>query len=163
MSRARWIILLRHAHADSAVGEQADLERALSVLGEAEAEAAGAFLAEMDGWLRPTRVLSSPALRTRQTVERVLGRLGFIDTRYEASIYEASPADLLDVLEAHQDAQSVLLVGHNPGLEWLVALLCTGRSSAHRGMPPGGVAVLRLAHDAALEPGSAELVTFWSP
>jgi phosphohistidine phosphatase SixA len=55
----------------------------------------------------------------------------------------------------------VLLVGHNPGIERLVALLVEGRSDEFRGMPPAGLAVLHLG--GALEPGSARLGAFWSP
>jgi phosphohistidine phosphatase SixA len=54
-----------------------------------------------------------------------------------------------------------MLVGHNPGIERLVALLVEGRSDDFRGMPPGALAVLHL--DGTLEPGNARLDVFWSP
>jgi len=57
----------------------------------------------------------------------------------------------------------VLLVGHNPGLEQLAALLSSGQSGDFRGMPAGGIAVLKLPVDADLEPGIAELAAFWWP
>jgi len=55
------------------------------------------------------------------------------------------------------------MVGHNPGLEHLAALMSTGQSGDFRGMPAAGIAVLRLPADAALEPGVAELAAFWIP
>ncbi len=163
MSEHDWLVLLRHAHAEPATPGQDDIERVLSVLGEAETDAAAAFLGALHELPPIERVLCSPAQRTRQTAERVLARLGYVDTRIEPRIYEASPGDLLDVLDVHSDCAVRMLVGHNPGLEHLVALLSTGRSGGYRGMPPASIALLRLQRGAALEPGSAELVAFWSP
>lgn len=160
MSGFRDLILLRHAHALAPEAGQHDDSRALSETGRAEAEAAAAFLA---GQPRPARVLCSPALRTRQTAEVVLQQLGYIDTRHEARIYEATAGELINVLEDHADAGPLLLVGHNPGLESLVALLATGRTGEYRGMPPASIALLRLPAGAPIEPGAAELVAFWSP
>lgn len=160
MSSFRQLLLLRHAHALAPEPGQDDDSRALSDTGRAEAEAAAAFLAEQPA---AVRVLCSPALRTRQTAELVMQRLGYIDTRHDPRIYEATAGGLIDVLEDHTEAESLLLVGHNPGLESLVALLVTGRSGEYRGMPPGSVAQLRLPAGDTLEPGSAELVAFWSP
>ncbi len=155
----RLIYLLRHAHAQPSLAGQPDHDRGLSGTGEAEADAAGAFLASQPAF---QRVLCSPALRTRQTAERVLAQTGYADTRSEGRIYEASAGELIEVLDEHADVP-VLLVGHNPGLEQLVALLCTGRSGEYRGMPPAGLALLSLAPDTALEPGAARLDAFWSP
>jgi phosphohistidine phosphatase SixA len=55
------------------------------------------------------------------------------------------------------------VVGHNPGLERLAALLHSGQSGEYRGMPPGAIAVLRLPADAEVEPGVASLADFWWP
>lgn len=153
------LILLRHAHAANAAGGESDAERRLSDTGEAEAEAVGAWLKQHQA--RPSLVLCSPAQRTRQTLERVLKQLGYTDTRLEPRIYEATPGELFDVLEEHDGAEQVLLVGHNPGMELLVALLATGQSGDFRGMPPAGVAWFEL--DGKLEPGAGTLKAFWSP
>jgi len=67
------------------------------------------------------------------------------------------------VIADHLDCTRLMLVGHNPGFEGLAALLATGQSGDHRGMPPGGIAVLALTRETELEPGSARLITFWSP
>lgn len=157
----REIILLRHAHADAATPGQDDIARVLSLRGEAEADAAGVWL--KDHGAAPDRVLYSPAARTRETCERVLATLGYADLRSEARIYEATPATLLRVLDDHADVGTLLLVGHNPGLENLVALLTEGASDSGRGIPPGGVVWLHLAADAGLEPGSATVRHFWWP
>ena len=156
----REIILLRHAHANAATPGQDDMARILTPQGEAEADAAGAWLKEHAA--APERVLFSPAARARETCERVLAALGYADLRSEARIYEATPATLLRVLDDHSDASSILLVGHNPGLENLVALLTEGASDSGRGLPTAGVAWLSLA-DGGLEPGTAEVRHFWWP
>jgi phosphohistidine phosphatase SixA len=157
----RELILLRHAHAVSALPGQADLDRPLSPEGLAEAEAAGRWLAEHG--LVPDCALCSPARRTRETLEAVLGVVGYVDQRLEPSIYEATPGALIALADAHCDTERLLVIGHNPGLEQLVALLHSGQSGDYRGMPPGGIAVLTLPATAAVEPGIAELSAFWWP
>ena len=154
------LILLRHAHADPQGDSGTDSERPLSLRGEAEADAAAVWLAAHG---LPDRVVVSPARRTRETAQRVLARAGYVDTREDARIYEASPGTLFDVIADHRDCARLMLVGHNPGFESVAALLSTGQSGDHRGMPPAGIAVLALPREGALEPGCARLITFWSP
>jgi phosphohistidine phosphatase len=157
----RRLILLRHAHAQPQQSNQPDSARPLSPTGEAEADAAGRWLAA-HGPL-PQRVVVSTAERARATAERVLAQTGYIDQRNDERIYEASPGDLFEVLGAHADAESLMLVGHNPGFESLAALLSTGQSGDHRGMPPAGIAVLDFDDGAEIEPGTARLSAFWAP
>ena len=157
----RELILLRHAHAEPAVPGQADLDRALSPEGLAEAEAAGRWLAEHG--LVPDCVLCSPARRTRETLEAVLAAVGYVDQRLEPRIYDATPGTLAALIDEHRDVDRLLLVGHNPGLEELAALMHSGQSGDHRGMPPGGVVVLALPMQSAIEPGIATLSAFWWP
>ena len=157
---SREIILVRHAHAETATADEDDLARVLSLRGEAEADAAGAWLKQHGA--SPERVLYSPAARSRETCERVLAALGYTDLRSDARIYEATPAVLLRVLDDHADAASVLLVGHNPGLENLVALMTEGASDSGRGIPPAGVVWMTLP-EGGVEPGTAEVRHFWWP
>ena len=157
----RELILLRHAHAEAAAAGLDDIDRPLSRQGQAEAEAAGKWL-KANGYL-PDRVVCSSARRARETLEQVLSVIGYIEQRQEPRIYEATPGDLMAVADEHKELSRVLLVGHNPGLEQLVALISSGQSGEFRGMPAGGVAVLKLSADADLEPGVAELVAFWWP
>ena len=157
----RELILLRHAHAEGAVAGQDDADRPLSPEGRAEAEAAGRWLKEHGH--APERVLVSPSRRTKETLEQVLSVLGYVEQREDRRIYEATPGTLMQVADEHRDIGRVLIVGHNPGLEQMAALLASGQSGDFRGMPAGGVAVLRMPADAALEPGVAQLAAFWWP
>jgi phosphohistidine phosphatase SixA len=157
----RELILLRHAHAEAAAANQADTDRPLSRQGIAEAEAAGRWLKE-HGYL-PDRVLVSPSRRTRETLEEVLRVLGYVEQRQEQRIYDATPGTLMQVADELRDIPRVMLVGHNPGLEQMAALLSSGQSGEFRGMPAGAIAVLHLPADAMLEPGVAKLAAFWWP
>lgn len=157
----RTLILLRHAHAEPAAAGQADTDRALSAEGLAEAEAAGRWLAEQA--LVPDRVLCSPARRTRETLEAVLRGIGFVEQRLADDIYEATPGTLAELIDEHREMDRLMLVGHNPGLERLAALLHSGQSGDYRGMPPGSIAVLEFAGEGAAEPGTARLSAFWWP
>lgn len=157
----RELILLRHAHAEPTTAGQADLDRPLSAEGLAEAEAAGRWLAEQK--LVPDCVLCSPARRARETLEAVLGAVGYVDQRIEPAIYEGTPGTLIALADTHIETQRLLMVGHNPGFEELAALLYSGQSGDHRGIPPAGVVVLSIPAGAALEPGVAQLSAFWWP
>ncbi len=156
----RDLILLRHAHAEPATAGQDDRQRGLSATGLEEARAAGEWL-RAHGFL-PDRVLYSSAERTRQTLE-ALGELGGVQGREEASIYEGSPGTLAALADANRDAERLMLVGHNPGLEQLAALMHSGQTGDYRGMPPGGIAVLSLPAGSSIEPGIGTLTQFWWP
>lgn len=157
----RELILLRHAHAESAAAGQHDIDRALSRQGLAEAEAAGNWLKAHH--LLPDRILCSPARRTRETLEQVLQVTGFVEQRQEPRIYNATPGTLMQVADEHGDCPRLMLIGHNPGLETLVALLSSGQSGDFRGLPAAGLAVLQIPADAEFEPGIARLEHFWWP
>ena len=157
----RELILLRHAHAEPAENGLADIDRPLSPHGLAEAEAAGRWLLEQR--LVPDRVLCSPARRTRETLEAVLGLTGYVEQRLDERVYDATPGTLAALVDEQRDVERLLLVGHNPGLEQLVALMSSGQTGDYRGMPPAAVAVLSLPKEATIEPGIAQLAAFWWP
>jgi len=150
------LILLRHAEAEAGSAGKDDRERKLTEHGKNEARAAGEWLASHG--ITYDRILCSPAERTRETAALALGH---VEPSYEETIYDATPGDLYDLLDNQSDVERVVLVGHNPGIEQLVAFLVEGRSEDYRGMPPGGMA--RLVFDGPLKPGNAKLETFWSP
>jgi phosphohistidine phosphatase len=157
----RELILLRHAHAEPAAPGQSDFDRPLSPDGLAEAAAAGRWIAEQG--LVPDRVLCSSARRARETMEAVLEATGYVEQRLDERIYEATAGTLAELADAHRDAERLLLVGHNPGLERLAALMHSGQSGDYRGMPVASVVVLKLPADASIEPGVATLSAFWWP
>jgi phosphohistidine phosphatase len=117
------LLVLRHAKSSWDDPGRGDHERPLNQRGLQDAPRMGALIRERR--LIPDIVVSSDALRARSTAEAVAGA-----ARYEGKIlldrqlYLAEPADILSVLrELHENAETVMIVGHNPGLEDLVKLL----------------------------------------
>lgn len=135
----RTLVILRHAKAANPDGV-ADPDRPLSDRGQADAAAAGAWLAQSG--LQPDLVLCSPALRTRQTWHAVaLGLSSAPEVRYEPALYGASVRTLLaSVRAATPQATTVLLIGHNPGLSALSAALDPDHADAE-GLRTAGIAV----------------------
>jgi phosphohistidine phosphatase len=114
------LILWRHAEAFDAAPGQEDLQRSLTPKGERQAQ-------RMAEWLNrrlaeSTRILVSPALRCQQTVA-ALGKKA-------RTIPELAPdAGVQAMLAAARWPESnvpILLVGHQPTLGLLAALLLTG-------------------------------------
>lgn len=155
------LILVRHAHAERDAASSRDVDRPLSTLGFAQAEAAAAWL--MERQVRPATVLCSPALRARQTLSALRTRMSDLAIVEEPGIYEATPGELIALIDKHRPASPLVVVGHNPGLETLMTLLADGRSTDGRGMPTASIVRLRLRAGSALEPGAAELIEFWWP
>jgi phosphohistidine phosphatase len=75
--------------------------------------------------LVPDVLISSDALRARLTAEAVAEAAGFIgEILLDERLYLAGPADIVVVLQTvDAEAETVMIVGHNPGLEELVAQL----------------------------------------
>ncbi len=128
--------LLRHAKASAGGAGLADRDRPLTARGRDAAERIGRHLAERGA--RPDLVLCSPSVRTRETLELVAKRLGIeLSVDFDDELYLASDRDLqARIQQVPDDAASVLLVGHNPGVAELVLRL------AERG-DPGALAELR--------------------
>ena len=119
----RELLLLRHGKSDWDAGTD-DINRPLKDRGKRGAQRIGVWLAQQQ--LLPDRVISSPAERALVTAQKcckVMG-IGAADIAQDKRIYQADPAELLQVLaDCPASAQRVMLVGHNPGLEHLLELL----------------------------------------
>lgn len=115
----RRLVVLRHAKSARPEGV-ADHDRPLAPRGRRDAPAAGRALAEAD--CLPDLALCSTALRARQTWELASAQWGTPPpVRYAPALYGADVPDLLAVVrEAPPEVETLLLVGHNPGLEDLV-------------------------------------------
>lgn len=118
------------------------------------------------------RALCSTAQRARQTIEALRPALGEVEPVFDDRLYEASRQTLLARLaELPETVGSVLLVGHNPGLERLAQFLCDEHddSPAMQDMrekfPTGSLAVLtcEAARWADLGPASCHLREFVRP
>lgn len=116
------LFLLRHAKSSWNDESLQDFDRPLNSRGRKAAESIAGFMNQKK--VAPELVLSSPAIRARETIDIVFraARLRS-ELRYDQRIYEASPLRLLEVIsEVEEDRDRVLLVGHNPGLEGLLEM-----------------------------------------
>lgn len=122
----RTLFILRHAKAEQEDGVR-DQDRQLTKRGRRAAERTGELLADR----LPDRILSSSSARTRETVERFSKAAEYHGpVEYLDSLYLAEPAAYLAAVKAHGgNAERLLLVGHNPGLESLVTALTGERVS----------------------------------
>jgi phosphohistidine phosphatase len=165
----RRLILFRHARADSPTGI-ADAERPLSARGRAEAAALGGFMAR-EG-LKPEAAVVSLAMRTRETWDIATAALNPPrSAKFDARLYNASAETLLEVVhEAASNVHSLLLLGHNPGIEGLARGLVAKDASPlcaamAKKFPPAALAVIEFSaetwHD--VEPATGRLVRYVTP
>ena len=109
-------------------------------------------------------VLASAAARVRETIDGVQRHYDFgaAPIRFEPRLYGASEATLLEIVRAlPESVRAPLLVGHNPGLERLIAELTGGI----RKFPTAALAVVELPEKlwAEVEPGAGEIVELILP
>ena len=114
------LTLLRHAKSSWDDAVTRDFDRPLNDKGKRAAAAIGAFIKRND--IVFDQVLASPAVRVIETLEHVEQASGLsMEPRWDRKIYLASSVTLLDVIRgASEDADHVLMVGHNPGMEDLI-------------------------------------------
>jgi len=133
------LILLRHSKSDWS-GNEADIDRPLAKRGRRQAPEAGQWLAtHVD---RIDMAVVSIAKRARTTWDLVSAELGERpETRPDDNAYAASVGELLDIVRSlDEELDTVVLVGHNPGLEDLAQTL-TGDWTA---LPTSALAVIEL-------------------
>lgn len=114
------LILWRHAEAEEGGVNLPDAKRRLTARGDKQAH-------EMAKWLKPrlpkkTRILVSPAMRTQQTAH-ALAEAFEVEPKIGTG---ADTADLIAAANWPEHAGAVLLVGHQPTLGRLAALLLAG-------------------------------------
>ena len=122
----------------------------------------GALLREHD--LVPDLILSSTAERARKTAEAVAESSGYQnEVELSPNLYHAGPQMYRDVLrQLSDDYESVMVVGHNPGLEIFLENL-TGECEL---LPTAAMAYVNLEIDCWSEldlNANAELVSLWRP
>ncbi|GGW44699.1 phosphoglycerate mutase [Streptomyces lucensis JCM 4490] len=165
----RRLVVLRHAKSAWPEGVE-DHRRPLAPRGLRDAPAAGRALAEAGGL--PDLALCSTAVRARRTWELASAQWGTPPpVRYDRRLYAAGVPGLLQVVrEVPGEVETLLLVGHNPGLEDLVLELAgDGLDDAlervRTKFPTAAIAVLtwRGTGWPALAPGAALLTSFLVP
>jgi phosphohistidine phosphatase len=164
------LYVLRHAKSSWDEPGLDDQDRPLAPRGRG---AAGKVAAHMtQAGIRPSLVLCSSALRTRQTLGLLCDALeSRVEVRIEPAFYGAGEDELLEALRGVPGrVPSVLLIGHNPGVQKL-ALSLTGRGDEalvarlEEKMPTAALASLEFTGDRWTEvgPRDGQLVAFVVP
>ena len=117
------VTLLRHAKSGWDDPVARDFDRPLNPKGKRAAQRIGQYLREQR--IDFDHVIASPAVRVVETVEHLgEGATEKLSPSWDKRLYLGSAASLLDVIQEADDAYgSLLLVGHNPGLEDLVLMM----------------------------------------
>jgi phosphohistidine phosphatase len=163
----RRLHLLRHAKSSRDDPALSDRDRPLAPRGRRATKRIARWARKHD--VRPQLVVSSSAVRARETLQGVLPGLGEPEVWVEVALYAASAETLLERVRALPDeVEEAMLVGHNPGLGNLLLLLAGPgelRQRAAEKVPTGALATLEadVASWSALQPGGARLVTFVVP
>jgi phosphohistidine phosphatase len=163
--------LFRHAKSDWSDARARDFDRPLNARGQRGAEAMGRHV--RDSGRTFDRIIASPAVRVTETIE--LASRAYCRSFpivWDRRIYLASSATLLDLVrEIEGDPASLLMIGHNPGLEDLIFDLVPDdgssplRAIVERKFPTAAFAVMECAIDrwADLAPGCARLISLTRP
>ena len=166
----RSLLLLRHAKSSWDDPALDDFDRPLAARGLRAAPAMGAEIARC-GWA-PDAALVSPATRAAETWDNAAAEFeGRVETVFERRIYLATSETLLDIARsAPAAAETIIMIGHNPGMEDFAASLAgpgSDKAALARMLEKFPTAALaRFAFDGAwtaLAPGAAQLTHFIRP
>jgi phosphohistidine phosphatase len=108
--------LLRHAKSEWDDMAQRDFDRGLNERGRKGAVMMGDHLREHNvAW---GQMLASPAVRVKQTLELALPEF---EPQFDERLYLASSETIVETLqELDHEADNILIVGHNPGLQAVI-------------------------------------------
>ena len=165
----RRLLLLRHAKTERTGPGERDRDRKLTARGRLDAPVIGAYMARHR--LVPDLALVSPATRALETWELVVAALNKTPRLVkDERIYNAGTDTLVELIRETDDAHSVLVVGHNPGLHDLAhQLIGSGdveaRESLNEKLPTCGLVAIELAFDdwSKLHDRAGRLERFVSP
>ena len=163
------VYLLRHAKSSWSDSGLPDPERPLAPRGRRAAASLVRHLRQED--IRPELVLCSPARRTLETFERIAPAFGERATLLvDDELYGASSEELVHRLQAvPETVSSVMVIGHNPGLQNLAILLAgDGEPRALEQLrtkfPTGALVTLAIPNDwRGVKTGRARVVGFIVP
>lgn len=155
----RTLLIMRHGKSDWSTAGQEDFDRVLNKRGRADAPRMGGAIAAA---IRPQRLLVSSAARARETAEGVAPFLPDAEILFDESLYLAPPETLHAALaQQGGDAECVLVIAHNPGLEdWIGEL-----TGARVALPTAGLACIDFGVDdwTRISRGSGQLRFYLIP
>ncbi len=148
------LLIMRHAKSDHGQEGLSDHDRPLNARGLQDAPKMGARLRELG--IQPTHILSSTAARAHRTAQLFAEANGAgAPVQTDARLYLAPVSDYLHLLDQlPQDADTVLVVSHNPGSEELLFHY----THEERPMPTAAIACIDFPTE-----GAPALTNFWIP
>ena len=155
--------MLRHAKSSWADSHIDDWERPLNDRGRRDAPRVGDLVRRLS--LTPDLIITSDAVRAETTAKLVAEAAGYTGRIVlSPQLYHATPDLMIEVLRAAPEpgARAIMIVGHNPGLEGLVAQL-TGE---HVTLPTAALVDLAIPIDEWRDldlSTTARLVDIWRP
>lgn len=164
----RELMIVRHAKSDWSEGSLSDFDRPLNNRGSNDA-------ARMAQWIKnhsihPETIISSPALRAKQTALAIADQLKLSESaiQFDPQLYLANTKTLLGkIKKVDNKYQSAMLIGHNPGLESLVETLAIDPpplTSSGKLLTTANFVLLQLRGDwHNVAPRQAKLVHFIRP
>lgn len=162
------LALLRHAKSSWGDPNLADFDRPLNARGIKAATRIGAEMRRLD--LSFDLVIASPATRVRETLSNLEDGYGAtFNVRFEPRIYEASSHSLLGIIRDVDDADRLLLVGHNPGFQQLASAITSSGDPLHakvaNAYPTAALLVTELPARSwrEIEPGTGRILSFLKP
>lgn len=163
-------MLMRHAKSSWSDPDLKDQERPLNARGRKAARVMGAWMKEKS--VVPDLVLMSNARRSQETWERVSKTLDAdIPAQVVDQIYMAGPEEMLSAVRGTpDDAKTVLVIGHQPGLSAFARKLANGNTRsgckrAYRKFPTGAVAEIKTGRESWKDVtfGDADFTRFVCP
>lgn len=165
------LTIFRHAKSGWDDPVARDFDRPVNQRGILAAQLMGKYAAEQN--MHFDHMVSSPAVRCIESLDAFFEGYGAtIEPQWDRRVYLASAANLLDVLrETPAPVESLILVGHNPGLEDLILNLVPDngknplRDEVERKFPTASIAVIGFEGDdwAKLAEGKCQLLSFTRP
>lgn len=162
------LLLLRHGKSDWNNRDQPDNERPLNDRGQRAAALMGAYLRQRG--LTPDLILSSPSVRTRETAAKVMLALqAEVPLEFRSVLYLADTRTIMEQVRGAADTvKTLLVIGHNPGMQLAALKLSAGDPAGRRDdieekFPTAALAVIEFDIDHWADAKGGDLVAFDSP
>lgn len=158
---AKQLLLVRHGKSDWGNTDLSDFDRPLNKRGKENAPEMAERL--INRGLKIGQIVSSPAKRAKSTAKYFADAYNIDHIQFEESIYEANTSALLKVVNGlDDDAENVVMFGHNPGFTDFANELC---NADIYNIPTAGMVLISFPFDSwrMVSKGTGELIFFDYP
>lgn len=148
----RRLYLLRHGKASKSKKDLRDAFRHLVRRGRKDVKKIRNLM--IDRHIKPDLILCSPSVRTMETLIKLKKAFATTEVLFVDDLYMADADDILRILRrTAPDKRDVLVIGHNPGLQDFLPMVCEPDAEdddlyAHRivdGFPTSALACLEVS------------------